>query len=1213
MAALICVSRPVRHAASGLGVTGEMDRGRDMRIGALQWAVGVFCAATGVLMLVAPHQYPLPEYATLRPHLIWSGGLFVLAGAALMMVPARRPRRSLEVAAHLVGGSALLALAVGFIESGIWTGTVNYSVLALATTLAPHLQRPRDSRRPTEEGDLFALAVGVGAAVNGLLFLALPGLFWAHFYDVPRPFLAWYGLLFLISGSALAYAQLGSRVPWTVNLAAHLAVALSFYAFGLPNLEHGTWTGAAYYGGFGLLLAFLPWLAPRLRRIELTSLKARLAMSLAAMTAIPLILIVAVETERDERMAVARVLGTQQAQAEAVARQVDDCLDRHRAAVVALAAQPGLLALRPEDQQVLLGSLNAALPDFLGLAIVDAAGREVSGVGEPLWALGHTARQPVLEGPPPILGPALELVESILTGRPMLLFSSPLHSGVGGLGGWALAAVETSHLGQILDRSCTGPERRAFVVDDRGRLLAQSSGSLAAPLYDLWSAKPVAALLAGNRQPGSVDYSAGDEEWLAGYAWLPSMGWGVVVEVPRAVALAGTRAGRDMAAEILMLVIGLSVVAGVVTAGFVSAPLVTFTRAVERLGTGDAEAPLPNTCISEIRRLAVVYGEMRNRLVARTAERERAQEAVRERERQQAAVAQLGQWALGGAGADAVMAEAVAVVARTMDVEFAGLLELLPHGGALLLRAGVGWGRGLVGHATLGAAADSPAGHALRRGEPVVVEDLRGETRFAGSALHRDHGVVSSVSVVVPGRDRPFGVLEAGSRRWRCFTPDDVSFLQAVANLLAMAVERKQAEDSQRFLAEASSLLASSLDLGTTLSSVARLALAGLAEWCTVDLIEKDGTVRQLAVAHADRSKEPLPRDLLRRHPAHEECKHPASMAMKTGRPQVIQEIPEAMLKAMGQGELVAKLREVGMESVVAMPMVARERVLGAITFVSARTSHRYRPEDLALAEELARRCALAVDNARLYQEAQQAIRIRDEFLSVAAHELRTPVTSLRGFAQLTLRLLDRDGRLDPDRVERALQVIDRRSDKLSRLVMQLLDVSRIQAGRLELDRQLVDVTGLVEGIVTTLQATTDRHNLILLAVSPAQAMVDPLRLEQVVTNLIDNAIKYSPDGGDIEIVLSMPDPESLRLEVRDHGVGIPPEHRDRIFERFYQVDEAGRKKGMGLGLYITHHIVSLHGGEIDTESPPDGGTRFVVSLPTRVHGEAARLDGDGR
>ncbi|MBI3978709.1 MAG: HAMP domain-containing histidine kinase [Chloroflexi bacterium] len=231
--------------------------------------------------------------------------------------------------------------------------------------------------------------------------------------------------------------------------------------------------------------------------------------------------------------------------------------------------------------------------------------------------------------------------------------------------------------------------------------------------------------------------------------------------------------------------------------------------------------------------------------------------------------------------------------------------------------------------------------------------------------------------------------------------------------------------------------------------------------------------------------------------------------------------------------------------------------------------------------------------------EAEAAVRARDEFLSVAAHELKTPVTSLRGFAQLTVRQIQRGETLDPVRISRALRVIDQQSAKLALLLSQLLDVSRIQAGKLVLDRSLVDVTRLVEGVAATAQAGTNQHTIAVRSPTPAPALVDPLRIEQVVTNLIDNAIKYSPVGGPIDVEVSAPSHMTVRLSVTDRGIGIPPEHRERVFDRFYQAHSDPRFGGMGLGLYISRHIVELHGGRLDAEFPPDGGTRFVVWLPT--------------
>jgi excisionase family DNA binding protein len=234
-------------------------------------------------------------------------------------------------------------------------------------------------------------------------------------------------------------------------------------------------------------------------------------------------------------------------------------------------------------------------------------------------------------------------------------------------------------------------------------------------------------------------------------------------------------------------------------------------------------------------------------------------------------------------------------------------------------------------------------------------------------------------------------------------------------------------------------------------------------------------------------------------------------------------------------------------------------------------------------------------------EEAEAAVRLRDEFLSIAAHELRTPLTTLSGHAQLVLRRLKRDGQLDAERVVPSLQAITGQADKLSRLLTQLLDISRLDAGKLTLEPQLADLATVVEQAVAGARTRSDRHAISLEAPPSVLAEVDPLRLEQVLVNLLDNAIKYSPNEGPIEVALSRPTHSTIELSVRDHGLGIPPEKRAHIFERFYQAHGNGYKSGMGLGLYISRQIVELHGGELAVEFPPDGGTRFVVRLPREI------------
>lgn len=242
----------------------------------------------------------------------------------------------------------------------------------------------------------------------------------------------------------------------------------------------------------------------------------------------------------------------------------------------------------------------------------------------------------------------------------------------------------------------------------------------------------------------------------------------------------------------------------------------------------------------------------------------------------------------------------------------------------------------------------------------------------------------------------------------------------------------------------------------------------------------------------------------------------------------------------------------------------------------------------------------LAVENARLYRESQQATRARDEFISVASHELKTPITSLRGFAQLTLRQLEKSDGFDVQRVRRALEIIDQQSVRLAELVSQLLDISRIEGCRLSLNREITDVGGLIDSVVKIAGAKGTRHALNVRAPAGVLGLVDPLRLEQVITNLIDNAIKYSPEGGAVEIELEA-DGDWISISVTDHGIGITPEHRQHIFDRYYQAHASHHYGGMGLGLYISREIVSLHGGQIRVESPDQGSTRFVVCLPARL------------
>jgi PAS domain S-box-containing protein len=418
---------------------------------------------------------------------------------------------------------------------------------------------------------------------------------------------------------------------------------------------------------------------------------------------------------------------------------------------------------------------------------------------------------------------------------------------------------------------------------------------------------------------------------------------------------------------------------------------------------------------------------------------------------------------------------------------------------------------------------------------------------------------------------------------------------------------RSEAEAAQRrlaFLAEASIQLALSLDLETTLERVARSAVPVLADWCTLNLVDAFGSLYTETTAHVDPEHEELARAMRRAYPRRqEEGRSPAISVLHSGASRIIEEIDDAILERISTDEEhLAMWKQLAPKSVMIVPLAIHGRTLGTLSLIAtAASNRRYTRADLAVAEDLGRRAAMAVENARLYAQAEEAVRIRDEFLSVAAHELKTPVTSLRGFAQLTLRTIEQTGNIDMHRLTRALGVVDQQSEKLTRLVAQLLDVSRFQSGKLALDCRDTNLSQVVLDLVQSLQAHSDRHVLRTSIPPDVHIHADPLRIEQVLTNLVDNAIKYSPEGGDVDVDMSV-NADSVCISVRDHGIGISPEHRERIFERFYQADTRGHHTaGMGLGLYISHQIVDLHGGELRAEFPEGDGSRFIVSLPMRA------------
>lgn len=244
-------------------------------------------------------------------------------------------------------------------------------------------------------------------------------------------------------------------------------------------------------------------------------------------------------------------------------------------------------------------------------------------------------------------------------------------------------------------------------------------------------------------------------------------------------------------------------------------------------------------------------------------------------------------------------------------------------------------------------------------------------------------------------------------------------------------------------------------------------------------------------------------------------------------------------------------------------------------------------------------RLRVALESERIaHQNTEAALGLRDEFLSIAAHELKTPLTSLSGYTQLLLRDVRRERALEPERLLTGLELITRGVNRLHDLLNQLLDVERLENGKLILDTTRTNLASLMERVVTDVRVYNADRVITFNAPASLDAQVDPIRLEQVLANLLDNAIKYSPDGGPVEVALSGDGELRVEISVRDYGPGVAPDKRQQIFERFYQAHSPDQKSGWGLGLYICRQIVEMHGGEIRAEFPSDGGTCIIVSLP---------------
>jgi predicted ATPase/signal transduction histidine kinase len=432
------------------------------------------------------------------------------------------------------------------------------------------------------------------------------------------------------------------------------------------------------------------------------------------------------------------------------------------------------------------------------------------------------------------------------------------------------------------------------------------------------------------------------------------------------------------------------------------------------------------------------------------------------------------------------------------------------------------------------------------------------------------------------------------------FTGRRLVSLELLATQSAISIENAQllvrersARLEARFVAEVSKTLAESLDYETTMAKVARLAVPAVADWCTVYLTE-EGHLKRVGAAHFDPAKGPILEELgkgLSTLPR----THPIMRAAFTGTSFVVPHVThEYLMEHLRDERRVALIQGLGTDSFVAVPLATRGPAFGAMSFCSAQPL-RYGSESIALADEIARRAAVAIENARLYKESQDSVRARDEFLAIASHELRTPVTSMRLMVQ---RL--RSGKMadSPANLLRPLDLFERQVDRLSNLIEEMLSAARLLVGRLEMHAAPMDLSALVRDEVKRAAPQLARAEcaLTLNADAPICGCWDRDKLAQVISILLANAIKFGV-GKPIEVsVCALAG--VARLEVIDHGIGIDVHSLPHIFDRFERAVSSRSYGGLGLGLYVARHIVDALGGTVRAESMPKVETRFVVDLP---------------
>ncbi len=537
-------------------------------------------------------------------------------------------------------------------------------------------------------------------------------------------------------------------------------------------------------------------------------------------------------------------------------------------------------------------------------------------------------------------------------------------------------------------------------------------------------------------------------------------------------------------------------------------------------------------------------------------QRQQNEETLRQQATQQAVIAQLGQSALTAPDLDSLMKQIIMALACTLDLECCKILELLPEQNELLLRAGVGWQPGLVGQATVSGDINSQAGYTLLSSEPVVVHDLRTETRFNGPSLLHQHKIVSGMSIVIQGKDRPFGILGVHSTQVRTFSTDDINFLQSAANILSAAIEQKQAEIALQKSEKRWATLTETAPVGIFLTDTEGSCLYVNQSWSEIaglTLAEASGQGWIKALHPEDRDR------------------------LLADWKQAVQN----NISFSSESRFIDSNGKVTWFYVNAIPEIAKDGCITGYIGTVIDITERLKIEEIK----------------RALEQEKKMSELKLRFFSMASHEFRTPL-SIITFAIQVLENSEPEW-LDPKKI-RNIQRIKDSAQKITQMLTDVLSLARAETDKLELNPTTINLEQFCREVLEAVETERKKDYGISLVFNrncSDEVYLDEKLLRSILINLLSNAVKYSPQAEEVNFEVDL-QADSVVFTIKDRGIGIPIKDQPHLFEAFHRGDNVGKIDGTGLGLAIVKRYVDLQGGEIICDSYPEKGTTFIVSLP---------------